>query len=136
MKTLMRILALVLVLSGLMPLMATFFAATDQLMIMEMFHFTGEPNPELQLTFVMLGSALIFASVIQFLAAVWVWKNKIEGVKLSIGLAIVLIASGGYIFAVLSTLGINDPSLYAPDLFKGSIILLLSVVALKRRNKL
>ena len=135
MKKLTRILAVVLVISGLMPFMATVFAAVDQSKIAEMFHFTATVSPELQVTFVMMGAALIFASVIQFLAAAWVWKGKVEGLWLSSWVGIMLIAAGVYTFAVLSKFGISNPSFYAVDLIKGVLILLLTVVALKKTGK-
>ncbi len=137
MTTLNRILAVVLLISGLMPFMATIFAATDQSKITEIFHFTTSPSTELQVTFVMMGAALIFASVTQFLSAVWVWKNKVEGLWLSTWVGIMLIAVAVYIFAALSKLGINDPSFYSVDLIKGVLILGLSAIALRKGgNKL
>ena len=136
MRILLRVLAVLLVISGLMPLMATLFAATDQSNIMEMFHFTAAPTTELQVTFVMMGSALLFTSVIQFLAATWVWKAKPAGLQLSIVVAIIMLAASSYIFAVLSGLGINDPSLYAVDAVKGVSSLALAGIALKNKASL
>lgn len=134
MKILNRILAVVLVISGLMPFMATVFAATDQSKITGMFHFTATPSPELEVTFVMMGAALIFASVTQFLAAAWVWKGSVEGLRLSLWMGIMLIAAAVYIFASLSKFGTNDPSFYALDLVKGMLILGLTMVALKKTS--
>ena len=132
MKPFNRVLALVLVISGLMPFLATFFAATDQSMIIQLFHFTGPSSPELQATFVMMGAALIFASVTQFLAATWVWKGKAEGLRLSLWVALMLITAAVYSFFVLLKFGINDPSFYVVDLIKGVLILVLTLVTSKK----
>jgi len=135
MKIINRILAVVLVLSGLMPFMTTILAATDQSMIAEIFKFDTTLSSELQITFVMLGSALISSSIIQFLAAAWVWTGKSEGLKLSILVAIMLIIASLYIFIVLSKFGVNEPSFYAIDMVKGLLILGLTIVALRKRSK-
>ncbi len=129
-----RILAVVLVISGLIPFMTTILAATDQSMISEIFKFNTTPGTELQVTYVILGAASIFASFTQFLAAAWVWTGKAEGLKLSILVATMLMTASFYIFIVLSKISVNDPSLYAPDAIKGLLILALTIVALKKRG--
>ncbi|MEQ8325348.1 MAG: hypothetical protein RID18_13540 [Cytophagales bacterium] len=135
MKITNRILAIVLVISGLIPFMNTILAATNQSMIAEIFKFNTAPSPELQLTFVMLGAAGLFASITQFLAAVWVWTGKKEGLKLSMVVGIILLSASLYIFIGLTKFGVNDPSLYAPDTIKGLLILVLTIVALRKRGK-
>ena len=135
MKILNRILAIVLVISGLMPLMATVFAVADQKIISKMFNFTSTPTSDLRITIVMMGAALIFAGVIQFLVAIYVWKDKVEGLKLSLWVGIMLIAVAVYTFAGLSKFGIKDP-LYAVDLIKGTLILVLTLVASKKNGNI
>ena len=134
MKIINRILAVVLVLSGLMPFMTTILVATDQSMIAEIFKFDTTLSKELQVTFTMMGSALIFASFTQFLAAVWVWSDKAEGLKLSMFAAIMLLIASFYIFIVLSKFGVNDPSFYALDMVKGLLILVLTIIALRKKS--
>lgn len=135
MKIINRILAVVLVISGLMPLLTTILGAMDQAMMAEAFNIKTELGPELQLTFVLLGSALLSAGFTPLLAAAWVWTGKKVGLQLSILVSITLLAASLYIFVVLSKLGINEPSFYAPDAFKGLLILVLTIVALRKRGK-
>lgn len=132
MKIISKILSVALVLSGIMPLMAVVFSYTDQQKVMELFQLNTAPTPELQIVIVMMGAALIFASVIQFIAAVWVWNGREAGLSLSVWVGIMLLAAGVYMIAGLSKLGVADSKFYIVDLVKGVIILGLTIAARKK----
>ena len=56
MKTVTKMLIVILTISGLMPLMACIFAAFNQETIMEMFHLASASTPDLEKTIVILGA--------------------------------------------------------------------------------
>ena len=133
MKTTTKILIAVLILSGLMPLAACYFAIFDQQKIMEMFHLTASSTPDLEKTIGIVGAALVMAAIIQFLAAAWIWKRKEEGFALSHWIGIMLISMGIYMFIFFRLHAFND-SFYIVDLVKGILILTLTIMA-KRTTK-
>ena len=129
-----KILIAVLILSGIMPLMASYFAIFNHQKIREMFNITAASTPDLEKSTGIIGSALIFAAVIQFLAAIWIWKRKEEGYSLSLWVGYMLIGAGLYMFIFFRLHHISDP-FYLVDLVKGAVILMLTFWARKKTTK-
>jgi hypothetical protein len=132
MKPVNKILIALLIISGLMPSVACLFAGANQGKLMEMFHLTSAPTPDLEKTIVIMGAALLFAVIMHFLAASWIWVGQIYGLFLSCWIGITMILASAYMLVFFSQHNIDDSSLYIIDLVKGGLIFGLSVYAIKK----
>ena len=129
-----KILIAVLILSGIMPLMVSYFAVFNHQKIMEMFHLTAASTPDVEKSTGIIGSAYVFAAIIQFLAAIWIWKRKDEGYALSLWVSYMLIGAGLYMFIFFRLHHFSD-SYYLVDVVKGVIIVTLTLLAKSKTTK-
>jgi hypothetical protein len=124
-----------LIISGIMPMMASLFATFNQPMLMQMMNLQTVSTPEIQKALLLLGAAMIPCSAIQFIAAAWIWKGKPQGVTLAIWVGILISAIGFYLTATMGIYNISDPMLGAMDIFKGIIITVLSYAVSGKKEK-
>jgi hypothetical protein len=130
-----KLLAGFLILSGIMPLMAAVFSAFNQPQIMQMFNFGAvTATPELTKSIIIMGAAMIPGSIIQFIAAIWVWKGRPEGITLALWAGIIILMVSLYLVVAMNLHNISDPMLYSFDLAKGIIITALSLYARSKQQ--
>lgn len=119
-----RLLAIILCLSGLMPLFVGITGLASYTRVLEMFK-VASGTGSLELVTIM-AACMVPLGVIQFIAGFWVWKNDWHGVVMARFIGALILFDGLAMYSIL-----HRADIAGMDIAKGIVILGLSLLVRK-----
>lgn len=121
-----KVLAIVLFLSGTMPIFLGLMCLAAYTSALEMLKLTDSPDVFQAVT--LFGVCLVPLGILQFLSGYWTWKNDWHGIVLARYCGLLILMSGILLYTIL-----GRPDLGVPDISKGVLITILAFLCKKNR---